>query len=90
MTVIRAGNFSKCRSRVPAAEVRPSIPKDFRIAFTKGTEQPSIGAMRACDRVKVDETAALPDLEAWAAFERSGRSAAAPDARFNDNIHGLR
>jgi len=50
----------------------------------------SVGVTPPCGGVEVDGVAVLPVphiLEGWLGFERNGRGAATPVARFGDNIH---
>ena len=84
VTVPRTRDLNIRRRRVPLAEIYYSISENFHIVYTNKTGESSVGATPACGGV-----ATLPaprSLEGWLGFERNGRGAVTPDARFGDNI----
>jgi hypothetical protein len=73
---------------VPLAKVYILIPKNFRIAYTNETKRSSVEVTLADGAVHVGwlQLPDLGNLEGWLSFERNGRSAALPDARFGDYL----
>ena len=90
MTVPRTRDLNIRRRRVPLAEIYCSTSENFRIVYTNKTGESSVRVTPACGGVEVDGAATLPaprSFEGWLGFERNGRGAVTPDARFEDNIY---
>ena len=69
------------------------MSENFYIVYTSEAGESSVGVTPACGGVEVGGVATLPaprSMGGWLGFERNGRGAVTPDARFGDNIHGPR
>ena len=61
--------------------------ENFHIVYTKKACESSVGVTPTCGGVEIGVVVILPvprSLEGWLGFERNGRGATTPDARFGD------
>ena len=90
VTIHNARNIYIRRRRVPLSEVYSSISENFHLAYTSGIEQSCVEVRASVwySWSRWDSSPSRPrNLEGWPVFERNCLGAAAPDARFGDNIH---
>ena len=73
------------------AEIYFTIFENFRIVYSNEAARSRVEAMLTHAGVEVDAISPLPAIGNSGnrpSVERNGRSAAIPDARFGDDIHG--